>query len=73
MRSTFLFLAAAVLVCAGCGDSTGTFAGKIGKSCTVRFRRGDALGAGGGNAISPTTDVANGAELNVWGELGSVS
>jgi hypothetical protein len=46
--------------------------GKIGNTCTVQFRRGDALGAGGGTPVPPTTNAMNGAEVSMGGKLVTV-
>jgi hypothetical protein len=41
----------------------------IGSECTVQFRRGDALGAGGSLPVPPTTDSMNGADVSATGKL----
>jgi hypothetical protein len=63
---------AAVLL-GGCGEGETTLAPKIGSLCAVQFRRGDALGAGGGNPVSPTIDSMNGAAVCVVGTLTRVT
>jgi hypothetical protein len=63
---------AAVLL-GGCGEGEGTLASKIGSTCAVQFRRGDALGAGAGNPVSPTISAMNGAEVCVVGTLTRVT
>lgn len=45
----------------------------LGKSCTVQFRRGDALGGAGNLPVNPTTGSINGAEVAVSGTLRSVT
>jgi hypothetical protein len=59
---------AAVLL-GGCGEGETTLASKIGSPCTVQFRRGDALGAGAGNPVPPTSNMHNGAAVCVSGTL----
>ena len=59
----------------GCGGpvvETNPLRAKIGRSCTVQFRRGDGLGAGGVLPVSPTTSGINGAEVSVYGKLSEV-
>jgi len=63
---------AAVLL-GGCGEGETTLASKIGSWCTVQFRRGDALGAGGGTPVPPTTHAMNGAAVCVSGTLTRVT
>jgi len=63
---------AAVLL-GGCGEGEGTLASKIGSPCTVQIRRGDALGAGAGNPVPPTSDMHNGAAVCVSGTLTRVA
>jgi hypothetical protein len=65
------------LVC-GCDNSQPVvekplLAEKVGQDCIVQFRRGDGLGAGGGNPIPPTTTNYNGADIGVRGKLRAVS
>ena len=70
---------AALLLCliatttAGCGGGAplekNPLSAKIGRPCTVQFRRGDGLGAGGGLPVSPTTGSINGAEVSLNGKL----
>jgi hypothetical protein len=54
-----------ILTVPGCNRSTtieevDLLASKVGRSCTVQFRRGDGLGAGGGSSVPPTTGSING-------------
>jgi hypothetical protein len=78
MRTTLTLAAlGAVLLLAGCGSSPvekpPLLAEKIGQNCTVQFRRGDGLGAGGNIPVPPTTGAINGAEVSVSGKLRSAS
>jgi hypothetical protein len=67
------------VVCAGgCGsgpvaEERPPFMDKIGKSCTVQFKRGDGLGSGANLPVPPTTGNINGASVNVSGKLRAVS
>ena len=75
VRSSW-FLAAA-LALPGCGATqpaaeSSPLSAKIGSQCTVQFRRGDVLGAGGGLPVPPTTGAINGADVAVAGKLLSV-
>ncbi len=61
----------------GCGSGPvvtdpGPLSQRIGKNCTVQFRRGDALGSGAALPVSPETGNVNGAEVSVRGKLLSV-
>ncbi|HMO35418.1 MAG TPA: hypothetical protein PKA06_05190 [Gemmatales bacterium] len=78
MRVSLVLLAGLVLLLGGCGNSPQydealLFAGKIGQQCTVQFRRGDALGAGGGLPVPPTTSAINSAEVYVSGKLKAIA
>jgi hypothetical protein len=70
-------VAALWLALAGCGaqdlpQPTSGFRSRIGYGCTVQFRR-DALGAAATNAIPPTTNSMNGAEVSFGGKLINVT
>lgn len=73
MRRFSIGLVFAVAI-AGCGGGTddGPLVARLGRRCTVQFRRGDALGAGGDLPVSPTTGNINGAQVNLEGTLRAV-
>ncbi len=78
MRAVPVLLVGAVLALCGCSNSQtavekSPLAEKIGQNCTVQFRRGDGLGAGGGTPVPPTTNAFNGAEVCVSGRLQAVA
>ena len=73
MRATTVFLAVAAFGMCGCGGEQNPMAEKIGQNCTVQFRRGDALGAGGSLPVPPNTNAMNGAEVCVSGKLQSIA
>jgi hypothetical protein len=45
---------------------------KVFQTCTIQFRRGDALGGGGSIPVPPTTDSMNGAKVDIVGTLTAV-
>ena len=65
-------LAVSLIGCNGPADRS-PLADRVGQNCTVQFRRGDGLGAGGGLPVPPTTGGINGAEVSVGGKLRAVS
>ena len=77
MRTTLTLAALWAALLGGCNSSAvekpPLLVEKIGQNCTVQFRRGDVLGAGGGLPVPPTTGAINGAEVSVSGKLRSVS
>jgi|SRR5579864_6148220 len=77
MRAVPVLLFGVVFALCGCSNSQPAveqtpLAGKFGQNCTVQFRRGDGLGAGGSVPVSPTTNAQNGAEVCVSGKLQAV-
>jgi hypothetical protein len=77
MRAVPVLLFGVVFALYGCSNSQPAveqtpLTGKIGQNCTVQFRRGDGLGAGGSAPVPPTTNAANGAEVCVSGKLQAV-
>jgi hypothetical protein len=69
----------AVILLTGCGESSKSASSdnsgleaKIGKVCTIQFRRGDGLGAGAQNPVPPNSDTMNGAEVSMVGTLMAV-
>ncbi len=77
MRSVTVFVLGMAFVLCGCTNSPTAveqtpLAGKIGQNCTVQFRRGDGLGAGGSVPVPPTTNAMNGADVCVSGKLQTV-
>jgi hypothetical protein len=78
MRAITVFAAYFVVLLSGCYNSQSvhekaTLVEKVGQNCTVQFRRGDALGAGGSLPVSPTAGTTNGAEVTVNGKLRALS
>ena len=78
MRRLAFITMMGVLAIGGCSGSQHAvekppFMDKIGQPCTVQFRRGDALGAGGDRPVSFDTDNFNGADLSVRGTLRAMS
>lgn len=73
VRLLALSLTVAFLL-AGCESSSPNsgLGKKVGKGCSVQFRRGDALGGGGSNPVPPTTGSMNGAEVSLNGTLAAV-
>jgi hypothetical protein len=74
MRAVTVFVFGVAFALCGCSNSPNAveqnpLAGKIGQNCTVQFRRGDGLGAGGSAPVPPTTNAMNGAEVCVSGKL----
>lgn len=77
MRTLAALLIVVMLGLPGCGGSTAPaeadpMAKKIGRSCRVQFRRGDALGAGGNIPVPLMTDNINGADVSLRGTLAAV-
>jgi hypothetical protein len=76
MRASLIPFAIAALALPGCGGSRTTedalLASKVGRVCTVQFRRGDGLGAGANMPVSPRTSNLNGADTCVTGQLTAV-
>lgn len=78
MRAVTVLAALFVVLLSGCNNGQPVnekppLVEKVGQNCTVQFRRGDALGAGGGLPVSPTAGTTNGAEVSVNGKLRAVS
>lgn len=78
MRAPSAIVLSCVLGIGGCSGKPepverSPLADRIGQKCTVQFRRGDALGAGGELPVSPDTDNVNGSEVSVAGTLHAVS
>lgn len=75
MRSAVLIYAGLLGLVCGCNssqpDEEALLKPRIGKGCTVQFRR-DALGAGASLPVSPTTGEVNGASVTVVGTLTQV-
>ena len=72
MRRLPALLMSVIVAISGCGGPSAErrpLETKIGRDCVVQFRRGDGLGAGGGQPVSPTTVNINGAEVSVSGKL----
>jgi hypothetical protein len=69
-----LLLVAAIMLPLGCENPspTDSLSGKIGTTCSVQFRRGDALGGAAPLPVSPTTGSINGAEVVISGKLTGV-
>jgi hypothetical protein len=68
MRCGIRFVLPVVLaLVAGCAPTVNLEL-PLGQPCNVQFRR-DALGAGGGGPVSPTTDNFNGAATSLRGTL----
>ena len=75
MRGSAALLVGVIVAASGCGGfSAGEdpLAARIGRACSVQFRRGDGLGAGDGNPVPPTTSNINGADVSVNGKLMAV-
>lgn len=68
----FSLLVGAILASAGVFSANGGLEAKVGKTCTIQFRRGDALGGGGSTPVPPTTDNMNGAQVSMSGTLAAV-
>jgi hypothetical protein len=78
MRAAMISAALFAIVVSGCNNPQPVpekppLAEKIGRKCTIQFRRGDGLGAGGNQPVPPTTGNINGADVCVSGELRAVS
>jgi len=78
MRSALAVMPLLAVLVGGCSNPTQApeqtpLADKVGRRCTVQFKRGDGLGAGGDIPVSPATGVINGAEVCVVGQLRGVS
>jgi hypothetical protein len=78
MRAVPVLVFGVVFALSGCNKSQPAgeqtpFAGRIGQNCTVQFRRGDGLGAGGSAPVPPTANAMNGAEVSVSGKLQAVA
>ncbi len=78
MRVVAIIFTLLLLFSVGCNSAQpaiekSLLADKVGQNCTVQFRRGDGLGAGGGLPVSPTTGSINGAQVNLSGKLKAVS
>lgn len=75
MRALYVYAVIVTVGIAGCGQPTASssLSRKLGTNCVIQFRRGDGLGAGGGNPVPPTTSNMNGADVTVSGKLTSVS
>jgi len=75
MRTCYVYALIATVGIAGCGQplASSSLSRKLGSNCVVQFRRGDGLGAGGGNPVPPMTNNMNGADVSVGGKLTSVS
>jgi len=72
MRAVLNFADLSVSLPSGCSNPQ-PLAEKVGQNCTVQFRRGDALGAGGDLTVSPTTNGINVATVSVSGRLRAAS
>lgn len=69
-----MLVVCSVAYLAGCGSNPNAgernfFSSKLGANCKIQFRRGDCLGASGGNPVPPITDSINGAEVSLAGKL----
>ena len=78
MRAVVVLSVLFVILVIGCNNAQPVsekhpFADRIGKSCIVQFRRGDALGAAGNLPVPPSTGNINGADVKVSGLLRAVS
>jgi len=78
MRAVTVFAAFLVVLLSGCNNAQPVgekppLVEKVGQNCTVQFRRGDALGAGGTLPVSPTAGTTNGADVSANGKLRAVS
>ena len=76
MRTAILVCVGLLGLAGGCSSSPSNedwlLKPRIGKGCTVQFRR-DALGAAADIPVSPTTGEINGASVTVAGTLSQVS
>ena len=75
MRLTAVIWVGVALAFSGCGRGSAEdqpLSAKVGKMCTVQFRRGDGLGAAGTLPVGPTTGSINGAEVSLHGKLVAV-
>jgi hypothetical protein len=67
---SFISFCVIAVALSGCGQSSDTgISEKIGKNCTIQFRRGDALGSAAALPVPPTTDSINGSEVEIAGAL----
>jgi hypothetical protein len=78
MRAVTVFAALVVVLFSGCSNGQpepekSPLSQKVGQNCSVQFRRGDALGAGGGLPVSPNADITNGTEVSITGKLRAVT
>jgi hypothetical protein len=84
MRAVAIFAVLVAVLLGGCNNAPplspsppapkqSVLAERVGENCTVQFRRGDGLGAGGDSPVSPNTGSINGTEVSVSGQLRAVS
>ena len=78
MRSATIFVPLMAVLLSACSNPPQApkktpLANKVGQNCTVQFKRGDGLGAGGDSPVAPEIGSINGSKVYVSGKLHAVS